>query len=408
VSTNGSDDRLRRYAELAVRVGANVGEGQYVLITGLVEHAPLARVIADAAYDAGASWVDVSYADMYVRRSRIEKGPDEMLDHTPPWSLKLFEELGKQNGAMISITGDPEPELLADLDQGRVGRARQTDAMKAHLHNVMGRHVNWTIVAHPNEGWARTVYGEPDVERLWREVAQTVRLDEPDPVAAWEEHVARLEERARLLNERGFDAIRFRGPGTDLTIGLNTASRWHSARSETAFGRKHVPNVPTEEVFTTPDYRRTEGTVRSTMPLALPGNIIRDLELRFEGGRIVDVNASSGKEYIEQQIATDEGARRLGEVALVDASSRVGQVGHIFFNTLFDENATCHIAFGNGIAYAVEGAGELPPDEQEAAGVNQSAMHTDFMIGGPEVAVTGLTGDGDEVPIIADDQWQLS
>jgi aminopeptidase len=348
------------------------------------------------------------YADMHVRRSRIGKGPDEMLDHTPPWSLKLLEDLGGQNGAMISITGDPEPELLADLDQERVGKARQTAAMKAHLRNVMGRKVNWTIVAHPNEGWAQTVYGEPDVERLWQDVAQTVRLDEPDPVAAWEEHLRRLEERARALNEHGFDAVRFRGPGTDLTIGLNRNSRWHAASTETSFGRNHVPNVPTEEVFTTPDYRRAEGTVRSTMPLALPGNIIRDLELRFEDGRIVEVNASTGKEYVEQQVATDEGAARLGEVALVDATSRVGQVGQIFFNTLFDENATCHIAFGNGIAYCVEGAEDLGPEEQSAAGVNQSAVHTDFMIGGPEVAVSGVTADGDEVPIIVDDQWQLS
>jgi aminopeptidase len=404
---NGSDERLRRYAELAVRVGANVGEGQYVLVLGLVEHAPLARVIADAAYDAGARWVDVVYGDMHVRRSRIGKGPEEMLDHTPPWSVKMLEDVGGQQGAMISITGDPEPELLADLDQERVGKARQTEAMKAHLRNVMLRRINWTIVAHPNKGWAQTVYGEPDVERLWQEVAQTVRLDEPNPVKAWDDHVARLEDRAGVLNQHGFDAIRFRGPGTDLTIGLNKASRWLSASSETSFGRKHVPNVPTEEVFTTPDPSRTEGTVRSTMPLALPGNIIRDLELRFENGRIVEVNASTGKEYIEQQIATDEGAARLGEVALVDASSRVGQIGHIFFNTLFDENATCHIAYGNGIAYAVEGAEDLPPDEQAAAGVNQSAVHIDFMIGGPEVQVSGVTADGEEVPIIVDDQWRL-
>jgi aminopeptidase len=407
VSANGHDERLRRYAELAVRVGANVGEGQYVLVNGLVEHAPLARVIADAAYDAGARWVDVHYADMHVRRSRIAKGPDEMLDHTPPWSRQQLEQLGEQQGAMISITGDPEPELLADLDQERVGRAQQKDAMKAHLRNVMSRSVNWTIVSYPNEGWARTIYGEPDVERLWSEVARTVRLDEDDPVAAWNEHVARLEERSRQLNESSFDAIRFRGPGTDLTIGLNPGSRWNAASTQTSFGRKHIPNVPTEEVFTTPDYRRTVGTVRSTMPLALPGNIIRDLELRFENGRVVDVTASSGKEYVEQQLATDDGAARLGEVALVDASSRVGQIGHIFFNTLFDENATCHIAYGRGIAYGVEGAETLPPEEQEAAGVNQSSVHTDFMIGGPEVSVSGVTSDGDEVPIIVDDRWQL-
>jgi aminopeptidase len=406
MSVNG-DERLRKFADLAVRIGANVGEGQYVYVNGLVEHAPLVRAIVDAAYDAGAKHVDVFYADMHVRRSRVEKAPEELLDYVSPFLVKALEDLGAEQGAMITITGDPEPELMADLDQERLGKARQSAAMQAHLRNVMTRNVNWTIVAYPNEGWARTVYGEPDVERLWEEVAQTIRLDEDDPVAAWEEHIRRLEERARALNERQFDAVRFRGPGTDLTIGLLPRSRWHSASTETAFGRRHVPNVPTEEVFTTPDRNRADGTVRSTMPLALPGNIIRDLELRFEDGKIVDVRASTGEDYIRQQIATDEGSSHLGEVALVDSASRVGKVGHIFFNTLFDENATCHIAYGRGIAYCIEGAEELDGDAQSELGINQSVVHTDFMIGGPEVDVDGITADGEEVPIIRNNDWQL-
>jgi aminopeptidase len=399
--------RLHALAELAVKVGANVAEGQYVLVTGLIEHAPLAREIADVSYELGARYVDVAYADQHVRRSMIEKGSDEILEWSPDWAVKRIDDLGREHGALITITGDPDPELLSDLDQGRIGKARPLKIAEAHLRNVMDRRIGWTIVSYPNEGWAQTIFGEPDLERLWKDVEHAVRLDEPDPVSAWNDHIARLEERCRLLNERRFDAIRFRGPGTDLTVGLNKRSRWASGNTETEFGRRHVPNMPTEEVFTTPDWRRTEGTVRSTMPLALPGNIIRDLEIRFAGGRVVDVKASTGGDYVRAQIASDEGAARLGEVALVDGTSRVGQIGHIFFNTLFDENATCHIAYGRGIAYCVEGTADLDEAAQQEAGVNQSAVHTDFMIGGPDVDVDGVTESGETVPLIRNDEWQL-
>jgi aminopeptidase len=234
-----------------------------------------------------------------------------------------------------------------------------------------------------------------------------VRLDEPDPVAAWRGHLRRLQARARQLDELALDALRFTGPGTDLTVGLLAGARWDGGGVETPAGIHHVPNVPTEEVFTCPDWRRTEGTVRSRRPLALGGALVRDLELRFEGGEIVDVSASTGADAVRGQLQVDEFAKRLGEVALVDGSSRVGDTGLTFFDTLFDENATCHIAYGASVTFGIDGTADLPPDELRARGINVSAVHTDFMIGGPEVAVDGITADGNNLPILRENEWQL-
>jgi aminopeptidase len=402
-----SDGRLDRYARLALEVGVNLDAGQDVLIMGLLEHAPLARALTHAAYGAGARFVEVAYSDNHVRRALVELAPEEALEWTPPWRVDRIAYLGENRGALIQIAGDPEPALLADLDQGRVGRARMKDLQAAALREINERRVNWTILAQPNAGWAETIFGEPDVERLWEAVATSVRLDEPDPVAAWREHLGRLRRRADGLDARRFDALRFRGPGTDLTVGLLPGSRWGLGGFETIWGRPFVANLPTEEVYTTPDYRRTEGTVRSTRPLALGGTLVENLELRFEAGRAVEVRATAAEDAVRAQLESDEGAARLGEVALVDGSSRVGQTGITFFSTLFDENATCHIAYGAGIVEAVEGAGDLAPEERSELGINDSTIHTDFMIGGPEVAVDGVTQDGDEVPILRDDRWVL-
>jgi len=402
---SAADQRLEAYARLAVQVGLNLQPGQTLGINALIEHAPLVRAIAREAYSAGARYVDVLYSDQHVRRAHIEQADQEQLGFSPPWLVRRLKEFGEIGGALCAITGNPEPELFADLDGERVGKARMREVAEASLELTDGL-CNWTIVAYPNEGWATTVLGEPDVERLWDAVAQAVRLDQPDPVAAWREHIDRLQQRAHSLNERRFDHLRYRGPGTDLTIGLHPDSEWRAALDE-SIGIKHVANMPTEEVFTTPDWRRTEGIVRSTLPLQIQGNIVRDLVVRFEGGRAVEVTAASGEEVMRTHIATDEGAARLGEVALVDGHSAVGNTGLVFYDTLFDENAASHIALGAAIVQALPWAHDLPPEERVERGVNHSSIHTDFMIGSNELEVDGVTADGEAVPVLRNGDWQL-
>jgi aminopeptidase len=398
-------DTLARYARLAVRVGVNLQPGQRLAVNAYVEHVALVRAVAEEAYAVGASHVDVYYSDQRVRRSHIKHASAEMLGWSPPWLVKRLDDLGADGGALLAISGNPEPELFADLDGARVANARLREVSEASLR-LTGGACNWSIVAFPSEGWARLVFGEPDVDRLWDAIATTVRLDEPDPVEAWREHLARLSVRASGLNDRRFDHLRYRGPGTDLTVGLHQDGIWQSA-VDLSRGIEHVANMPTEEVFTTPDARRVDGTVAATYPLQLQGTVINGIRVRFEGGRAVDVDADEGRDLIRAHVASDEGAARLGEVALVDKTSRVGRTGLVFYDTLFDENAASHIALGDAILQAVPGAEEMTLDERNARGINHSSLHTDFMIGSNEVAIHGVTLSGVEVPILDDGDWVL-
>ena len=401
-----SQERLAEYARLAVHVGLNLQPGQVLGINALLEHAPLVRAVAREAYASGAKYVDVLYTDQRVRRAHIQAADDDALDWSPPWLVKRLDDLGESGGALLALSGNPEPEVFADLDGARVGRARMRAVSEASLRLTDGL-CNWSIVAYPNEGWAQTVFGEPDLDRLWAAVASAVRLDEPDPVAAWRAHLSNLVRRANSLNERRFDALRYRGPGTDLTVGLHPESTWMAALDEVR-GIEFVPNMPTEEVFTTPDARRADGIVRATYPLQIQGTIVRGLEVRFENGRAVDVRAEQGEQLMRTHVGTDEGAARLGEVALVDGASRVGKTGIVFYDTLFDENAASHIALGMAILQGIDGSSSLSPDERQARGVNHSSVHTDFMVGSNELDISGVDRHGDETPILQKGDWVLS
>jgi aminopeptidase len=392
------DERLERYAELVVGVGANVQPGQEVFIYTAVEHHDLARALARQAYRAGASYVHALYRDPHARRAMIELGPDSALTYASDWEKELVGAVA--GNALIATTGDPEPDLMADLDGDRVGRAVQQDLVEIQLKLLGESAMNWCGIGAPTEGWAKQVFGEPDVERLWDKVAFCMRLDEPDPPAAWNEHIDRLATRTAQLNELRADSLRYRGPGTDLTVGLLSNVRWASGADHTATGIRYVANMPTEEVFTSPDARRTEGTLRSTRPLPLYGQIVRGLELTFKDGRAVRVEAETGAEVVRGHFATIENADRLGEVALVTKESRVGQTDTIFYDPLYDENATCHIAYGSGLPFLIDG--EAPE------GFNFANQHIDFMIGGPELEVDAVLADGTVLPLIREEEWQLA
>jgi aminopeptidase len=399
----GRNSLLPRLADLAVTLGANVQPGQIVTIGADHGQFELARAIADSSYRRGALFVDVQYFDPYVKRARIAHAPTDTLDFVPSWYSYRMQALGTERAARISLSGPTTAGLLDDLDQDRSGRD-QLPFVKEILDVISERTTNWTVIPCPTLPWAQLAHpdlpSEQALERLWGEIAHVCRLDEPDPVAAWDERAGALAVAADRLNERRFDALHFEGPGTDLTVGLLPTSTFHAARDVTVDGIEHLANLPTEEVYATPDPERAEGSVRSTKPLVLgDGTIIRGLQVRFEGGRAVQIDAEQGAGVMRGRAAFDEGASRLGEVALVDREGRVGRLGTIFYDTLLDENAASHIALGDG---SPEGL-----SEEDRRRRNRSSIHIDFMIGSDEVAVTGITREGDRVPVLRGGCWQL-
>ena len=394
---------IDRYAEFIVRIGVNVQSGQDVHLTAQLDHAELARAVTEQAYLAGARRVVVNYVDPHVRRSAIRYAPDKGLGSHYAHELDQVKSWREQGTALIQLTGDPDPHLYDGLDPARIA-AVSSKAVRAAFVEILP-FVPWTIAAAPNAGWASQVFGEPDVDRLWAAVAVACRLDEPDPVAAWREHLNRLQARQAALNGAGLDAVRLHGGGTDLTVGLNPQARWLGGSSMTKAGIEFLPNIPTEEVFTSPDWRRADGVVRTTAPLVLSSTLVTGLRLRFEAGRIVEIDADEHADVVRAEIDGDERAHYLGEVALVDGTSRVRQAGIVFHDTLYDENVACHIAYGGGFTDTLPGFDELTVAERIARGLNVAAVHTDITVGGPEVDVDGITHDGRVIPIINGDAW---
>ena len=392
-----------RFAELVVEVGANVQEGQEVEILADFETEEAVRAIAGAAYRRGARYVDVWWWDALVKRERLLHAREETLAYVPPEPGSRLLRLGEERGCRMWIVGNPQPDALEGVDPERAGRDLMP-RLKESTEVVTAQTTNWCIASWPTPGWARQVFPElePTVafERLRAELAHVTRLDEEDPSAAWRARVAELKAAAARLNERRFDALRFRGPGTDLTIGLFGSSSWRAGSFERVDGVESVVNLPTEEVFTTPDPARVDGVVRATKPLELAGSLIEGIAVRFEGGRAVQIDADSNADVLRSVAAKDDGAARLGEVAIVDGSGRIDALGTVFWNTLLDENAASHIALGGSYDFVVE-------DETERARANQSEIHVDFMIGSPEVEVDGITRDGESVPVLRRGAWQI-
>jgi aminopeptidase len=403
-----SDALTQRLAEVAVCVGANVQPGQDVVVLAWdVEQAPLVRAVAECAYGHGARFVSALYWDAYVKHSRLRHAPAETLGFVPDWWKAITTECVTRRSAVIHLHTQAQPELFEDIPLERA--MRDVMPITPMFWDAVDRgNLAWTVVPGVCPGLAQAIVGTSEVGRLWEVLAPILRLDAPDPQAAWREHIARLRDRAALLQERRFTGLHFRGGGTDLRVGLLAGAQWVTVASETRWGRSFVFNLPTEEVFTTPDFRLTEGVVRVTRPLQLArAGRVEGLTLRFERGRIVGVEAALGAERVRAQLAVDAGAARLGEVALVDGASPVGQSGMVFGHGLIDENATSHIAWG--AAYP-ETMPDLPEgrEAQIALGFNRSDIHEDAMIGGPEVDVFGVDQNGVEVPVISADRWVLT
>jgi aminopeptidase len=401
---------LHRLAEVAVRAGLGLAPGQELVMTATLDAAPLARLITEHAYKAGASLVTTLFADEESALLRFRHGHDASFDAAAAWLYEGMAQAFRNGAARLGITGG-DPALLSKENPEKVGRANRamSKAYRPALELITRHEINWTIVASATPAWAAAVF--PDLPkdealaRLWSAIFAASRADQQDPVAAWKEHDANLHARAKWLNEKRYSALHFRGPGTDLRVGLSDGHLWLGGGTTAGNGRYCIPNMPTEEVFTTPHKDRVDGKVTSTKPLSYQGTMIEEISVRFEAGRIVEAHAARGNQVLQQMIGTDDGARRLGEVSLVPHSSPIASSGLLFMNTLFDENAACHIALGQAYSACLKDGDTLAPEQLAARGANSSLIHVDWMIGSNRIDVDGISATGDAVPVMRAGEW---
>ncbi|MET2145745.1 aminopeptidase [Enterococcus faecalis] len=408
------NENLKKYARLIAETGVNVQDHHTVVLQISVDQAPLARLITEEAYRLGAAEVIVQWSDETIQREFLAHAATDRIENVPQYKIDQTDDWIAKGASRISVVSS-NPDALAGVDAQRVAafQAANGKALVNLRKATQANKVSWTVVAAASEGWAAKVFpelatSEEQVDALWNEIFKTTRIYEENPVIAWDIHDKKLQEKAAELNEQQFTALHYTAPGTDLTIGLPKNHLWEGAGSYNARGEEFMANMPTEEVFTAPDSRRVDGYVSSTKPLSYAGTIISGMKFTFKDGKVVDFSAEQGEEALKNLLAIDEGAKHLGEVALVPDPSPISQSGLIFYNTLFDENASNHLAFGSAYAFNLQGGTEMSEEELAEAGLNRSQTHVDFMVGSDKMNIDGIKEDGTIVPVFRNGDWAQS
>ncbi|MCA0988382.1 aminopeptidase [Guptibacillus algicola] len=404
-------EMLQKYAELALKRGVNLQENQMLVVNAPVESANFARLVAKRAYEIGAKTVHINWTDDTLDRLWYENAAQDVLENVPEWRVKMFDHFAQEGAALLSIRST-NPDLLKGIDSDRISASNKAagEAMKNFRKYTMNDKITWSIVAVPNEEWAKKVFpdkGEEAVEKLWDQIFKITRVDQDDPIAAWNEHNATLAKARNVLNDRKFKKLIYKAPGTDLEIELPEGHIWKGGSSLSEQGTEFNANMPTEEVFTLPDKYGVNGKVSSTKPLSYGGNLINNFSLTFKDGEVVDYTAEEGIETLKSLLNMDEGARRLGEIAIVPHESPISQSGLIFFNTLYDENASCHLALGKAYPSSIKGGANMDDDALDQNGVNNSITHVDFMMGSGELDIDGVLEDGTTEAIFRNGNWAI-